>query len=212
MSIEIRKNLDPKTATLDSILPRVANYNPDSTEMHSEALIVGGNPDGMINLVKPSLGWVNPLIERMQNNTWFSKEPDLSKERAQYRKLADAQKRMYNITLAGLSGNDSLQTSNLAKNIMPYISDPTVRALLARQDWEEALHSLSYSVMSTDVYEGDILYDSAGRYYKVEWDYRDTGWVGIDLYNNNKKKLVELLLNYAIVVGNIWENPELLKD
>lgn len=153
--MSVKLNINPETATLDDIVPRISNYNPDSNEMHNNALIIGGDPDGMINFINPTLGWVGPLLERMENNTWFSSEPDLSKESSRYMRLAPAQQRMFNITLAGLSGNDSLQTSNLAKNIMPYISDPTVRALLARQDWEEALHSKSYGVVSTDVYKGE---------------------------------------------------------
>ena len=62
-----------------------------------------------------------------------------------------------------------------------------------------------------EVYEHDILYDGKGKYYKVEWDYRNTGWRGINTYNNNKKNLVELLLAGSIVVGNIYENQELLR-
>ena len=63
---------------------------------------------------------------------------------------------------------------------------------------------------SKEVYEYDILYDGDGSYYKVEWDYRNTGWVGINMYNNSKKNLVELLLKHSIVIGNIYENKELL--
>ena len=52
-----------------------------------------------------------------------------------------------------------------------------------------------------EVYDGDVLYDGKRSYYKVEWDYRDTGWVGINADNYDKKSLVNLLINNSIVIG-----------
>jgi len=64
---------------------------------------------------------------------------------------------------------------------------------------------------SCDVYEHDILTNGTGNFYKVEWDYRDTGWCGIQINNTKKHRLVNLLLRDSIVVGNIYENKDLLK-
>ena len=60
-----------------------------------------------------------------------------------------------------------------------------------------------------DVYEHDIIKHPKHGAIKVEWDYRDTGWVCItDTYK--KINLVEVLSSGGTVAGNIHENPELL--
>lgn len=63
---------------------------------------------------------------------------------------------------------------------------------------------------SCDVYEHDILTNGTGNFYKVEWDYRDTGWCGIQINNTKKHRLINLLLRDSIVVGNIYENKDLM--
>ena len=55
--------------------------------------------------------------------------------------------------------------------------------------------------ISKEIYEGDVLYDGKGSYYKVEWDYRDTGWVGININDYDKKSLVKLLIEHSM---EIW--------
>jgi len=61
-----------------------------------------------------------------------------------------------------------------------------------------------------EVYEHDIINTIEYGFLKVEWDYRDTGWVCIGS-NYKKHRLVDILLIGGIRVGNIHENPELLK-
>lgn len=60
-----------------------------------------------------------------------------------------------------------------------------------------------------EVYEHDIIYHIEHGYLKVEWDYRDTGWVCIG-NNYNKYNLSDILLRGGIKVGNIYENKDLL--
>ena len=55
--------------------------------------------------------------------------------------------------------------------------------------------------ISAEVYEHDVLHDGKGSYYKVEWDYRDTGWVGININDYDKKSLVKLLIEHSM---EIW--------
>ncbi len=72
-----------------------------------------------------------------------------------------------------------------------------------------SLHDMN-NAGNTDVYEYDILIDGHGRVYKVEWDYKNTGWAGIRTSDTKKISLPKLLLGGSIVIGNIYENKELL--
>lgn len=60
-----------------------------------------------------------------------------------------------------------------------------------------------------EVYEHDIINHVQFGFLKVEWDYRDTGWICLSK-NYRKYRLSEVLLLGGIRVGNIYENKELL--
>lgn len=64
-----------------------------------------------------------------------------------------------------------------------------------------------------EVYAGDIVQFINGNIGTVEWDYKNTGWIVRSTKNKMKtQNLVDSLLLCALVVGNIYENPELLED
>lgn len=68
---------------------------------------------------------------------------------------------------------------------------------------------LKDKINRNEVYEHDIINHVQNGFLKVEWDYRDTGWICIDK-KYKKYNLSEILLSGGIKVGNIYENPELL--
>lgn len=61
-----------------------------------------------------------------------------------------------------------------------------------------------------EVYEHDIVKHIEFGFLKVEWDYQDTGWICLSK-DYKKYKLAEVLLLGGIMVGNIYENPQLLE-
>ena len=65
-------------------------------------------------------------------------------------------------------------------------------------------------INKNEVYEHDIINLLGIGFLKVEWDFRDTGWVCLDKHYK-KRNLAEVLLNGGIRAGNIYENPDLLK-
>lgn len=64
-----------------------------------------------------------------------------------------------------------------------------------------------------EVYDGDILQFVNGNIGTVEWDYKNTGWIVRSTKNKMRThNLVNSLLLGALVIGNIYENPELLEE
>jgi len=68
---------------------------------------------------------------------------------------------------------------------------------------------LKDAINKSEVYEHDIINFLGVGFLKVEWDYKDNGWICLDK-RYKKRSLVDVLLSGGIKVGNIYENPELL--
>jgi len=123
--------------------------------------VFNGNPHGILNFTKAKYQWALKLWDLMEANTWFPKEVDTSSDVKDYsHSLTEAEKRMYDLVWSQLISMDSFQTNNLADNINPYITAPEINACLARQAYEEANHSRSYSVMVEAVSDNtDLIYE-----------------------------------------------------
>ena len=135
-------------------------YDELSTENLNDRRVFGGNPTGIINFSKVKYQWAFELYEVMLQNTWFPAEVATTAERKDYTQLSPAEKRMYDLVLSQLIFMDSLQTNNLMDNINPYITAPEINACLARQAFEESLHSKSYQVMADSVSDNtDEIYE-----------------------------------------------------
>lgn len=70
---------------------------------------------------------------------------------------------------------------------------------------------LKDAINKNEVYEHDIINLIGVGFLKVEWDYRDAGWICLDKHYK-KRNLAEVLLNGGIRVGNIYENKDLLSE
>ncbi|MFA6683854.1 MAG: ribonucleotide-diphosphate reductase subunit beta, partial [Arcobacteraceae bacterium] len=141
-------------------MDRKTIYNPDSKEVLNQRRTFGGNPDGMINFTRCKYEWALKLWDMMEANTWFPREVQMTGDAKDYKYLAPAEKRMYDLVLSQLIFMDSLQTNNLMDNINPYITAPEINACLSRQSYEEANHSKSYAVMVESISDNtDEIYD-----------------------------------------------------
>lgn len=126
-------------------------FNTESREPYNQARIIGGNPNGIINFNGTNHQWATKLYKKMLNRTWFADQVNISKDKVNYLKLTENEKRTYDLILAQLITNDSIQTTQLMDKIDTFITSPVVCACLARQAFEESLHSESYSIMAEDI-------------------------------------------------------------
>jgi len=124
-------------------------YNPDSNEVYHK--IVGGKPTGIANFSNPSRTIYKNIYEGMLDRTWFPSQVDLSDDAKAISKLTDAEVRFYELTFGKLIFDDSVVTNRIMDNFNQYITDAIANACLARQAFEESLHSQSYSFVGDDI-------------------------------------------------------------
>lgn len=135
-------------------------YNLDSTEKFSEAKIIGGNPNGIINFNDTPHQWAVSIYKQMESNQWFVSECNLSQDKQSYKNLSDDERYAYDMCLSQLITNDSIQTNQLVDSINQYITSPVVNACLVLQAYQEANHSFSYSVAADEICEdSDRIYN-----------------------------------------------------
>lgn len=126
-------------------------FNQSSDETFNEARILNGNPNGIFNFNSTNHKWATELYKKMEARTWFPGQVNISKDKNNYLYLTPSEKRSYDLVLAQLIANDSIQTNQLMDRINSYITSPIVNACLSRQSSEESTHSYSYSVMAEDI-------------------------------------------------------------
>ena len=112
-------------------------YNYDSREAYSGAKVIGGNPNGIFNFNKSNHRWAQAIYRNMRDRTWFPQQINVSKDKVNYPKLDPRTKEAYDLFLAQLITNDSIQSSQLVERINSYITSPIVSAALIQQSAEE---------------------------------------------------------------------------
>lgn len=126
-------------------------FNQDSQEDFNQARVIGGNPNGIINFNRTPHKFFTNLYKAMVARTWFPQQVNISKDKTNYSQLTPEEKRAYDLVLAQLIANDSIQTNQLMDSINSYITSPVINACIARQASDEVVHSDSYAVMAEDI-------------------------------------------------------------
>lgn len=147
--------LDITNMTVDEILDHNANetmiYNYNSREPYDVARVICGDSNGIINFEQTNHKWAKQLYKNMQGRDWTPERVNISKDVAGYTKLTPGEKRMYDLVLAQLISNDSIQTQQLMIGISSYITSPAVSAALSRQAYEESVHADSYTILAEQI-------------------------------------------------------------
>lgn len=154
----LKENLMSKQIGEDVVKKTV--YNPKGSDEGNKTKIIGGTPSGIINMNNIKYSWAKNLWEVMIANTWTPGEVTLNDDIKEYKLLNSNEKEAYDKALSQLIFMDSIQVNNLMDNINPYITAPELNMLLARQAFEEALHTQSYAVMVENIStQGNYIYD-----------------------------------------------------
>ncbi len=113
----------------------------------SKRRLIEGPSNRMMAIYPLKHTWAREVWKVMLANTWMAQEIDLSRDVKQYKELTEADRVMYDRSLAFLSNLDGIQFNNLTLNIGQYITSPEVSMAISRQSWEEANHVDAYETM-----------------------------------------------------------------
>ena len=179
-------------------------FNTESQEAFMDAKIVGGNPNGIMNFNRCPHSFAYPLYKKMIARTWFPDDVNISKDKVNYSTLNPEEKRMYDLVLAQLIANDSIQANQLADKINGYITSPIVNACLIRQAWEESNHSQSYAVMAEEICQDtDRIYNMHNHDEELMLKNKAVEEMYMHLYDGDDPSVEDLLM--AMVANQILE-------
>lgn len=138
----------------DRKLERKKLFNPDAVE---DLKVFGGGTCNILDLsnIPKDCEIYHKLVDTAYNNNWLPHKTPMSSDAYDYKnRMSPDEIEAYDDILSFLAFLDSIQTNNLP-NIAAYCTNPHIVYALARQTWDEALHSKSYgwifsSIMSKD--------------------------------------------------------------
>jgi ribonucleoside-diphosphate reductase beta chain len=122
--------------------------------------LIDGPTDKLRAVSAVKYPWCRPLWNKMIGNKWEADQVVLVRDRAEFHKLNPKQQQAFRRAVAFLSNLDSIQCENLMLNVTPFITDPSVQQLLARQQLEEWIHVETYSTIVESIFDDPLeIYD-----------------------------------------------------
>jgi ribonucleoside-diphosphate reductase beta chain len=87
------------------------------------------------------------MYENAEATTWFAKEIDLSKDKADWAKLNDNEQHFIKNILAFFAGSDGIVMENLGMRFSNEVQIPEARTFYGHQMFMEGVHSQTYSLL-----------------------------------------------------------------
>lgn len=125
---------------LDLVKQTKRLYNPDASE---DIKVIGGDTTNILNLQNIKYQWAHDIFDAIYANNWLPHKVPMGDDKSCIKKLSEHELKAYKTILSFLVFLDSIQTNNLP-NIAEYITAPDIVFVLARQAFDEAIHSKSY--------------------------------------------------------------------
>jgi ribonucleoside-diphosphate reductase beta chain len=136
-----------------------------TTELVNARRIINGPSDMLRAVSATRYPWTRDVWKKMIANTWFVENVSLTRDALEYPELEPGQQQAICRALGFLSNLDSIQVDNLTRNVVSFITDPTIQQIMRRQAAEEDIHVESYSaIVETVIKDPMAVYD---LYYHV---------------------------------------------
>jgi ribonucleoside-diphosphate reductase beta chain len=143
-------------------LTRKRLFNPHVKENTKVILGETSNILDLANVTKDD-DIFHKLVDKAYSQNWLPHKVSMGEDAYDYKhKLTDDERASYDDILSFLAFLDSIQTNNLP-NIASYVTNPSIVYFLARQTWDEAIHSKSYGWIFTSIMSKE---KSKELYYK----------------------------------------------
>ena len=117
-------------------------FNPNGSDSLNDRALIGGNSTNIFNLNNVKYKWATKLYKTMLENFWIPEKISLVEDNIE--ELTPQERTAFKGILSFLTFLDSIQTNNIS-NISDYITAPEVKLVLAVHQFQEAIHSQSYS-------------------------------------------------------------------
>lgn len=146
-----------------TILKEKKLFNPDANDDNIK--VIGGETTNLLDLSNIKYQWCHDIFDVIFGNNWLPHKTPMGDDKAQWKKLTEDEQQAYIDILSFLIFLDSIQTNNLP-NIAEFITAPDIVYVLARQTYDEAIHSKSYGWILNS------LFDSA-KSHEIVYRWRD---------------------------------------
>ena len=136
--------LEAPTFTLEDLhLPINSKKLFNPLVQDDDIRIIGGDTTNLLNLNEIKYQWAHDIFDAIFSNNWLPHKASMGQDKLRFNELTEDEQDAYKVILSFLVFLDSIQTNNLG-NIADYITAPDVTYVLARQTFDEAIHSKSY--------------------------------------------------------------------
>lgn len=119
-------------------------FNSEGDDNINGRTLIGGNTTNLFNLNEIKYTWAKDFYRVMMANFWIPETVDLTQDLKDYKSLTQEETRAFDGIISFLTFLDSIQTNNIP-NVKNYITSPEISSLLSIQEFQEVVHSQSYS-------------------------------------------------------------------
>ncbi len=148
-TVQIKRNkmsetlIKPTFVLADLDLPTDSKKLFNPLVQDDDIRMIGGNTTNLLNLENIKYQWAHNIFDAIYGNNWLPHKTPMGADKQRYHELTSDEREAFEVILSFLVFLDSIQTNNLG-NIANFITAPDVTYVLARQTYDEAIHSKSY--------------------------------------------------------------------
>ncbi len=124
-------------------------FNPNASD--DNIRIYKGDTTNLLNLANVKYTWAHKIFDNIYQNNWLPHKVSMADDKTQFPKLTPDEQTSFEDIISFLVFLDSIQTNNLSV-IASFFTAPDVVYVMARQQFDEAIHSKSYGWILTSLF------------------------------------------------------------
>ena len=182
-------------------------FNPEASD--DNIRIIGGETTNILNLENIKYKWAHDIFDVIYANSWLPHKVDMGKDKSEWKELTSDEQEAYKVLISFLMFLDSIQTNNLP-NIADYITAPDVIYVLARQTYDEAIHSKSYGWIGNSIFShtdfNEIVYKWRENKLLLERNKFITDWYEEFQNKQNDEGFIKVTVSNYLLEGLYFYN------